>query len=410
MHVAGFNKSKTLSVAEVKGWPGTTDVSGTLQSIIRLWDMYDLDLPGLIRGQILHTKTDPLTDREVLDIAETLCESGDKYWGILWLIALSERKQTGQYNGDGSLPEEFINSRLALYYSQYGMPWKSVETLEKFQINGSTEMRANYDYFKSRAAETERRTFSPPPNDDMDVMYKELCNRNNQTRSYLSTLRCYLTKTTVPFIRGKEEVLNRNPRISLFHDVISKSDIEQLKADASKHFLDSSVALTTGPVTDTLTRVSQTHWMLDDEFILRLAWKIKLITGLSNTQKMRCSDSEPLQVLNYGSGGMYRPHLDPMEDAKIPKFLVGSGDRVATWMFYLSSVTAGGATVFPRLRVRIPVVEGAAAFWYNLLDDGQVNRRTLHAGCPVLLGSKWVANRWIHSNAQMFIRPCIPRK
>jgi len=33
--------------------------------------------------------------------------------------------------------------------------------------------------------------------------------------------------------------------------------------------------------------------------------------------------------------------------------------------------------------------QGGAAFWYNLLPSGESDKRTLHAGCPVLLGSKW---------------------
>ena len=38
------------------------------------------------------------------------------------------------------------------------------------------------------------------------------------------------------------------------------------------------------------------------------------------------------------------------------------------------------------------------------------NRRTdpmtFHGGCPVLVGSKWITNKWIHSYGQMFNFPC----
>ncbi|XP_060071988.1 prolyl 4-hydroxylase subunit alpha-1-like [Ylistrum balloti] len=406
--MSDLNRSKTFAVEEVKGWPSTTDVKGILGSIIRLWYMYDLDLPALIRGKILHTQTDPLTDREVIEIARKLCESGDNYSGILWLEALLQRKQR---DSDGNVSEEIISSRLAQYYNQYDMPWKSVEVLEKFQTNGSKVTRANYKYFKIRAAEikTARKPFSQISFTNADEKYKELCNRNNQTVSHMSTLRCFLTKTSIPFIRGREEVLNQRPRISMFHDVISKSDIEKIKITSAERFKDSTVVLTAGSTTNVHMRVSQTHWMSENDFTRRLTWKIGILTGLNTTFRKRVSDSEPFQVLNYGSGGMYNPHVDPLQGTQSPDYLVGSGDRLATWMFYLSSVTAGGATVFPRLRVRIPVVEGAAAFWFNLVDDGRVDQRTVHAGCPVLLGSKWVANKWIHSNAQMFVRPCKAR-
>ena len=29
-----------------------------------------------------------------------------------------------------------------------------------------------------------------------------------------------------------------------------------------------------------------------------------------------------------------------------------------------------------------------------------------HGGCPVMIGSKWIINKWVRSNAQMFRKPC----
>ena len=50
---------------------------------------------------------------------------------------------------------------------------------------------------------------------------------------------------------------------------------------------------------------------------------------------------------------------------------------------------AGGATVFPAVGAVIAPQKGSAAFWYNLHPNGQGNLMTLHAACPVLIGSKW---------------------
>lgn len=76
----------------------------------------------------------------------------------------------------------------------------------------------------------------------------------------------------------------------------------------------------------------------------------------------------------------------------------------------MSNVEKGGATVFPHLKVRVDPVKGSAAFWYNLLPSGQSNFFTRHGACPVLLGSKWVANKWIHEYGQEFRKPCLPEK
>ena len=35
------------------------------------------------------------------------------------------------------------------------------------------------------------------------------------------------------------------------------------------------------------------------------------------------------------------------------------------------------------------VWQGTAAFWYNLLKSGEPDASTLHAACPVIVGTKW---------------------
>jgi len=65
------------------------------------------------------------------------------------------------------------------------------------------------------------------------------------------------------------------------------------------------------------------------------------------------------------------------------------GNRVATFMFYLSNVKAGGATVFTSLDLTVYPEKGSALFWYNIKSNGKVDRRTRHGACPVLVGTKW---------------------
>ena len=46
------------------------------------------------------------------------------------------------------------------------------------------------------------------------------------------------------------------------------------------------------------------------------------------------------------------------------------GGRLSTLMFYLSSVQAGGLTVFPRLGVWARPSPGSAVLWDNIRRDG----------------------------------------
>ena len=112
--------------------------------------------------------------------------------------------------------------------------------------------------------------------------------------------------------------------------------------------------------------------------------------------------AEPLQVVNYGIGGHYDCHFDFARKDEPAKFAEWRGNRIATPIFYLSDVDAGGATVYPDIGVTVYPEKGAMAFWHNLYRNGEGDYRTRHAGCPVLAGRKWIANKWIHERGQQF--------
>ena len=117
---------------------------------------------------------------------------------------------------------------------------------------------------------------------------------------------------------------------------------------------------------------------------------------------------ESYQVANYGIGGQYKPHLDPSGYFQSPETLIreslpffrATGDRLATFMAYLEDVEVGGGTAFPVLGIRSEVEKGTGVFWPNLIGSGYVDLFTIHGGCPVLVGSKWIMNKWIQYNDQ----------
>ena len=57
-----------------------------------------------------------------------------------------------------------------------------------------------------------------------------------------------------------------------------------------------------------------------------------------------------------------------------------TGERLMTFMVYLSSVEEGGNTAFPLLGVTVPPRQGAALFWHTVTSSGYQDQRMKHLG------------------------------
>ncbi|XP_061074933.1 transmembrane prolyl 4-hydroxylase isoform X2 [Conger conger] len=165
----------------------------------------------------------------------------------------------------------------------------------------------------------------------------------------------------------------------------------------------------------------------------------KRVTLLTRLPSSLVDLSEPLQVVRYERGGHYHAHHDsgPVypETACTHTRLAANNStpfetscRYITVLFYLNSVEGGGETTFPvadnrtyeevsliqndvdlldtrkhcdKGNLRVQPTKGTAVFWYNYLSDGkgwvgEQDEYSLHGGCVVTRGTKWIANNWIN--------------
>jgi len=210
------------------------------------------------------------------------------------------------------------------------------------------------------------------------------------------------------------EIKHKEPDILVYHEIISKRELEDIKRTAAPMLARSQVqGSRTGSSEISTTRTSKTGWLKDTDanVVATLSQRISMVTGLETM--IDKEDAELLQVANYMNGGHYNPHTDYVMREKAPDHMIYLpeknlyiGDRIATWMFYLSDVEDGGRTVFPRIGAGVKPEAGSAVFWFNILPGGEADRLTLHGACPVLLGTKWVANKWIREGGQLFNKGC----
>jgi prolyl 4-hydroxylase len=114
---------------------------------------------------------------------------------------------------------------------------------------------------------------------------------------------------------------------------------------------------------------------------------------------MPVEHGEGLQVLRYGAGAQYVPHFDffPPEVPGSATHVTAAlgGQRVATVVMYLNTVSAGGETEFPEVGCKVAAIQGNACFFSYMAPDGSLDRSSLHGGNPVLAGEKWIATWWM---------------
>ena len=111
---------------------------------------------------------------------------------------------------------------------------------------------------------------------------------------------------------------------------------------------------------------------------------------------------EPLGVLNYQVGQAFTPHYDAFDTA-LPGHaadVIRRGQRVATFLGYLSDDFEGGETDFPTLGLRFRGKPGDGIFFQNVDAYGRPDLRTLHAGLPPTRGEKWLLSQFLRNQPQ----------
>ena len=105
--------------------------------------------------------------------------------------------------------------------------------------------------------------------------------------------------------------------------------------------------------------------------------------------------------------GIGEGKMPPVESPIIDNYKQ-TGDRIGTFMGWLTDTIKGGATCFTSNyegRTVLPI-KGAGLFWINNYRSHKRDYRLLHGGCPVLLGSKNIVNNWIYSYDQWKLWKC----
>uniref|UniRef100_A0A8C2II27 procollagen-proline 4-dioxygenase n=2 Tax=Cyprinus carpio TaxID=7962 RepID=A0A8C2II27_CYPCA len=409
-------------------FPDEEDEKGAAKALLRLQDTYKLDSESFSKGKLPGVRYNAeLTVDDCFDMGKLAYNENDYYHSVLWMQQALRQMDSGE---DAKTLKADILDYLSYSVYQMGDLPRAIELTRRLVAIDPSHQRAgtNLRYFE-RLLSKELRDLGrsqQEPADERPIqldtyerpkdylpereVYEALCRGEGvkMTPKRLSRLFCrYQDGNRNPRLLlkpMKEEDEWDSPHIVRFLEALSDEEIEKIKELAKPNLARATVRdPNTGVLTVAHYRVSKSAWLEgeDDPVIARVNQRIEDVTGLS------VNTAELLQVANYGVGGQYEPHYDFSRKDEPDAFKsLGTGNRVATFLNYMSDVEAGGATVFPDFGAAIWPRKGTAVFWYNLFKSGEGDYRTRHAACPVLVGSKWVSNKWIHERGQEFRRPC----
>ena len=204
-------------------------------------------------------------------------------------------------------------------------------------------------------------------------------------------------------------------------------------------------------------RTSATHFLSPKEGGVRIIRRLrKRIVNLvkhlpfNKSQYHRLTldqQLEALQLQRYKTRQMYQPHYDYSSAIKEATM----NYRSMTFLMYLTSVSAGGETIFPLVEkihatdrngksvlyksgllnkttckdqivctpeifreyynefphcccsesLKIKPIAGRAILFFPRSVNGESDKRTWHGGCPIINGTKFTAQQWIHSDEIM---------
>ncbi|VDL76243.1 unnamed protein product, partial [Nippostrongylus brasiliensis] len=451
-------------------FPKEEDLSGAAVAILRLQDVYRLDTTDLSNGVIMGDKVaHKLTAHDAFEVGRAAYNERDYYHTLTWMqvalnrlenedprsIAEEEILEYLAYSlyQQGNVRRALaLTKRLAAIAPNHPRARGNVKWYEDM-LNGK-DMEGDLPPIVNKRVENDGIV-------ERDA-YEALCRGEAPPvpPEEEKKLYCYL-KMDKPFLRLapiKVEILRFEPLAVLFKEVMSEYEAEIIKTAATPKLERATVKAEDGSLITVNYRISK-------RYRLKRATVQNAVTGELETASYRISKrrvgdmtnlnqatSEDLQVANYGLGGHYDPHFD---FARIANYGLGghyaphfdmstvsdvivhalrmcstcwgvsglvlritkpqtrgekepyraNGNRIATVLFYKEEKNAF-KTLNTGNRLATVLFYLDALFWYNLMRSGEGDMRTRHAACPVLLGVKWVSNKWIHERGQEFTRPC----
>lgn len=179
--------------------------------------------------------------------------------------------------------------------------------------------------------------------------------------------------------------------VTIIDNVLTDMECKQLIELGSKKF---TKAGTLGKNIEGY-RTADGSWLSEpNELVNKVKNMISIMTGNP------IENQEEVHIVKYEIGGEFKVHNDyfhPNEEYYSEHIKLG-GQRVLSCLFYLNDNYEGGETEFPIKKLKITPRTGRLLMWSNVTPTDELDYESLHAGLPVISGTKYIAVIWIRES------------
>lgn len=431
--------------------PNEDDAIGSGQALLRLQSFYNLKAKDLSEGLIVHNNEvidDGNTDRPQMNFDDLFLlgkiATDDELFVLAsdWLeLAIERANEDGLSESDDDDDGQKYNHLLEyIVYAAYkAKRMKLAEQMSRLwaEREPDNDKPSNYVEFfsqlseRSKSNEDDDQAYEPYDDEESEGGFFRIPPATSESSSNVAILfddpYAHLCRNPLPQPGNKNkclkptnhwsqvlgmrvEILHDSPRVIRVHNLITDKEAEALRRDALP-LLERSTVWGGDKFKASQSRVAKTAWLPDAAIV-----PTKIRQRLSVLMNINLTSAEKIQIVNYGLGGHYNVHSDGFQtDTWAPKMDEANrkamearvnNNRLATVLMYLEDVKAGGSTIFPHLNLNAPPIKNSAIIWPNMRKNRDLDWRLEHMGCPVLMGSKWIATIWPREEGNTFLHPC----
>lgn len=343
-------------------WPSDEDLNGAATGLMRLQDTYRLDTESLAKGILNGKHYGPeLTAHDCFELGRQSYNNGDYFHTNIWMeqamrLYHDEMEKTigrsdileylafsAYMSGNIRRALKLTNEMLELD-PEHPRGWGNKRYYEEtLKQKGASYVQRGEDGLGNADEQVNLLKERQKREDDLGeerVHYEQLCRgeefvpeaiRSKLVCSYSTGHHAYLLIGPV-----KEEEVYLQPRIVVYHDIVSDEQIKTIQELATPRFKRATVQnYLTGELETANYRVSKTAWLKEYEHddVAAIYRRTHELTGLN------METSEELQVSNYGIGGHYEPHFDfARREEKNAFASLGTGGRISEANFFANKL------------------------------------------------------------------------